>query len=191
MKNLVITLICVALYGSALSQPLTIEYVDNWIGLCEPQLDLSKKEKLYIIEGVPYEGTELNEKLSTFNASNKLLLLDYLNSDSVETTFLKPNLIVVLIQNARKSKLKQRKKQLADAQYKFVDRYDFKLNHIITNSKDPVLYIDDKKIHHSEAKKVINELVVKEIQHIVITNHAPTSIYGANARNGLVKIWTK
>lgn len=190
MKNLAITLICLVLFGSAIGQSLTIEHIDNWINLCEPDLDLSTKGRLYVIEGVPYDGSGLKEKLREFDTSSKHFYLDYLNSDSVEATFLKPNLIIVLIQNIQKANLKQRKRELESAQNRFKDQCDIRSHHIMADSKDPVLYIDDNEIRHAEAMKKINALSAKEIQFVVAINHAPIIYYGQNARNGLVRIWT-
>lgn len=184
-------MICFVVYEYALSQSLTVDYIDNWINLCEPELDLSKKDKLYVIEGLLYEGKGLKEKLREFDVSDKHFYLDYLNSDSVETTFLKPNLIVVLILNVTNSNLIERKKELEAVKNRFIDQYEFRSQHIMTNSKDPVLYVDGNKIHHAEAMKEVTELKAKEIQFIVSVNHAPTSYYGQNAKNGLVRIYTK
>ncbi len=191
MKHLIIALICTVLYGNALGQSLTVEYIGEWINLCDPKLDLSKKEKLYIIEGVPYYGTKLKQKLLEFDVNDKHFYLDYLDSDSVETAFLKPNLIIVLILNLNKVNLKARKKSLESVQNKFKDQYDFRSHHIMTNSEDPVLYINEDKINHAIASKKVNELRAKEIKLIVFVNHAPITYYGQNARNGLVRIWMK
>ncbi len=175
-------------YGNALSQSLTVEYIHNWINLCEPELDLAKKEKLYISEGIQYNGTALVDKLERFDVSDKQFYLDYLNSDSVETTFLKPNLIIVLILNANKVNLKQRKKELEAVQSRFKDEYEFRSAHIIPDSNDPVLFINEDKIHHAEAMKIVNELRAKQIKYILSISHAPITYYGQNAKNGLVKI---
>ncbi|MEO9966795.1 MAG: hypothetical protein ABJF11_13440 [Reichenbachiella sp.] len=189
MKNLIMIFICVALSGSAIGQTLTVEYIDNWIKLCEPELDLSKKEMLYLIEGVPYDKPK--EELSEFDTSNKYFSLDYLNSDSAASVCLKPNHIVVFIQNAQTENLKQRKKDLENAQNRFKDQYTFHSHHVMTEAKDPALFINDIRVHHAEAKKKLSELKAKEVQHLVSVKHAPAIYYGQNAENGLVKIWTK
>ncbi|MFK7968971.1 MAG: hypothetical protein AB8F95_01320 [Bacteroidia bacterium] len=191
MKNLIIVLICIAVYGNVLGQSLTVEYINNWISLCEPELDLSKMEKFYLIEGVPYEAIDIKEKLREYDVGDEYFCLDYLNSDSAGTTFMKPNLIIVSVQNAHKANLKENKKELKAVQNRFKDQYNSPSNQIITTSKDPVLFINGNKIHYSETTKKINELRAKDIQVIVSIKNAPINYYGQNAKNGLVKIWTK
>lgn len=81
---------------------------------------------------------------------------------------------------------------LTKAKNSFVDKYVSFSQHIFTDSKDPVLIIDNKSIQHTESKYAINNLNAKDIYDISVElTPVPESIYGQNAKNGLVQIWTK
>lgn len=173
------------------AQPLTVEYIDQYISSCDPEIDLTKKERLYVIEGVPLEGEMLIEKLNSFDISNQYVFIDYLNSDEVESTFFKPNLIVVLVGSSRKLRMKERKNQLSTIKSRFTDVYDIQTNQILSEAKDPVLVLNGEVVLHSKAFKTINDLVAKKIERVITLNHCPGEVYGQNAKNGIIKIWTK
>lgn len=62
---------------------------------------------------------------------------------------------------------------------------------IYTNSKDPVLYINNKKVAHYQTKQVIENLQAVDLGYIKIdTKEQNFEYYGQNAKNGIVIIWT-
>lgn len=173
------------------SQPLTIDYINNWINKCNPEIQLSEKEKIYILEGIPVEKDQLEQSLKSFDISNPYLFIDYLNSDSVETTFLKQNLLLIMIGTARQLKGKDKRKRVSQVISEFQDDYSVKSNHIPINAKNPVLQINGEIILPSIAKQVLENIKPKKIKVIIHLNHAHREIYGQLAINGLVKIWTR
>lgn len=74
----------------------------------------------------------------------------------------------------------------------FIDKYVSQA-HILTDSKDPVLVIDGQAISPTIAKAALDKIDPKEIYDISVNGFfpVPTSIFGQNAKNGLVQIWTK
>lgn len=75
----------------------------------------------------------------------------------------------------------------------YVDEYVSYSQHILTDSKDPVLVIDGQAISATIAKSALDKIDPKEIYDISVNSFfpVPTSLFGQNAKNGLVQIWTK
>ena len=74
----------------------------------------------------------------------------------------------------------------------FKDEYHGFSQHILNDSKDPVLYINNRKIHHTEVKESLEKLDKSKIVYINIkTNPQSQEFHGQNATNGVVMIWTK
>ncbi len=191
MRKVLLLVVVLFQGGSIMSQTLTHKYIDDRIEISNPDINTLKKSKLFIIEGIPYDRKQLDDRLNAFKTNNPFFYLKILSSDSVRISCMRPNLIIVLIGNANELKLRKKKKILNDAQGRFIDIYNFYSNHIHANSKDPVLFVDDKKIHHAESKRIINQLSANKIKHLIVLNDASLSLYGTNAVNGLIRIWTK
>jgi len=82
--------------------------------------------------------------------------------------------------------------RIDEMQSLFNDKYFGFSGHILTNSKDPVLYINNRNIHHTEVKAAIKSLDKNEIAYINIkTNPQNQELYGENGKNGIVVIWTE
>ena len=92
----------------------------------------------------------------------------------------KPNLLIVLIHKTSPLKLRDKKKELQKVREAFS-----------SVSELPVFMINDKQLSIEEARQSISVLKLRSIDHIRINKHAPLSIYGADAKNGLIRIWTK
>lgn len=74
----------------------------------------------------------------------------------------------------------------------FKDEYFGFSQHILNDSKDPVLYINNQKIHHTEVKQALEKLDKNKIVYINIkTKPQSTKYHGQNATNGVVVIWTE
>jgi hypothetical protein len=64
--------------------------------------------------------------------------------------------------------------------------------HIFDNAKDPVLYIDHQKVHHTEIRAAVKQLNVRHIAYLFIQKEPQLAIhYEQNAKNSMVKVWTK
>ncbi len=163
-----------------LGQLLTVEYVDQYIQMSQPEMKFGDKEKLYVVDGAPYDSVGIGSKLVKYNLDDKFLFIDYLFSDSISTTIFKPNLLIVLIHKTSPLKLRDKKKELQKVREAFS-----------SVSELPVFMINDKQLSIEEARQSISVLKLRSIDHIRINKHAPLSIYGADAKNGLIRIWTK
>jgi len=163
-----------------LGQSLTKEYLDQWIQMSQPHLEFSKKEKIYILEGVFYDSTSVERKLTNYSANERFLSIEYFLFDSILTTIFRPNLLIVTINQAPTLKLKEKKKELGSVENMFSDK-----------SKNPVLIINNKQLTSKASKRIISALKARNIDRIIILEHAPLSTYGESAKNGLIKICTK
>ncbi|WP_425636526.1 hypothetical protein ACPUEN_14030 [Algoriphagus yeomjeoni] len=186
MRQFILLPIFVLSFGA--SAQLSTSYVENWINSCEPEGNLDSLERLYIINGVPFDNPE--DELKSFDTKNQLWFIDYLNSDSVETTFMKPNLLVILVGATPKLKKGERIEKLHEQQSKFSDEFDNSFN-LHPNPKDPVLILNDKLISPENAGQTISKLRPNDVRYIQYVNHTSFALYGQNAKNGAVTIWTK
>lgn len=122
--------------------------------------------------------------------ANHLISLDFLTYDKASSLHNNKNVIILQFAYAQKNKQKQvlwNKVSTA-----FTDAYSSFSQHILTNAKDPVLYIDNEKIHHTETRKRIKNLTPKNIYYIHYdTQPVSAELYGQNAKNGLAGIWTR
>lgn len=99
---------------------------------------------------------------------------------------------VIIIQYAFKLSKKVIKEKLIEINTKFTDKYHGFSQHIYTDAKDPVLYLNGNKIHHTEIKKTLNDLNVNNIGYIYFSQSSQSEeFHGQNAKNGIVIIWTK
>ncbi len=180
--KLLVLILPVLLWSASNSQSLTKEYIENWILLCDSTIALESKELLYVIEGVPFDSKQVSNQLSVYSQDDPFLILTYLQQADIKgnTWSHNPNLLVVIIGNAKR-KLKNKEK---------VERIG-KLNERFGEENIPVLIINGKTIEPAQSKGEIEKLNKREFLYSLSINHAPTSIYGPNAKNGLVKVWTK
>lgn len=101
----------------------------------------------------------------------------------------KGDIVIILFAYNQKNKVKRH--LLKKIQQSFTDNYVSFSQHISTDAKDPVLYIDNKLIHHTKTKGKIKSLKLNRIYYIDFTNKPVSGFhYGRNAKNGLVRIWT-
>ncbi|WP_323756580.1 hypothetical protein [Roseivirga sp.] len=181
MRTRILILLAIVFQSHCLlGQSLTVEYIDQYIQMSQPSIEFGNKEKLYVIDGVPNSNIEIESKLVKYKLNDKFLFIDYLFSDSLSTTVFKPNLLIVLIHRAQPLKLKNKKKELRKA-----------IEMLSSTSEPPAFMLNDRQLSAQEARQSISVLRPRNIDHISFNKHAPLSIYGADAKNGLIRIWTK
>ena len=156
----------------------------------DQKLDLQNKENvLYVVNGVPCERSELDSVLNTYSDELLVELMKVKNLGDFPHMTSKE---VVLILFAYQQKKKEIRKTLRNLKTKFPDKYPNASQAILLDSKNPVLYIDNQQIHHTEAKEKFEKLKVADIYYIDFKNEPQNpEHYGPNAKNGLVRIWTK
>lgn len=99
---------------------------------------------------------------------------------------------VIIIEYAVKLSKKIIQNKYVELKNLFQDKYNGFSQHIRIDSKDPVLYINNQKIHHTKVKKAFAKLDKTKIVYINInTNPQNQEYHGQNATNGVVVIWTE
>lgn len=146
---------------------------------------------LFIINGLPFDDSEsavIQLKLDSIDPA-KVVSIEVLKTE--KSTILRKDLII--INYAVELSLERVQSLLSEIIPKFKDTYYGFSSHIYTDAQDPVLYIDGHKIHHTETKKAINTLSSSNQIAYIFEKKGEQSIelYGQNAKNGVVLIWTK
>ncbi len=190
MRQILLTIIFLLSFSFCFSQNLNKNYLNNWLKMYDTSFT-ADPNILYVIDGLIYGGrdtTTLNNKLAEISIQElfsverlKVLKNSYHSGPGV--------ILVTLIGNQTK---KEKKELLQKAKEKFNDCYTSSLQQIFMNAKNPSLYIDLKPIHHTETKQSIQKLQLKDIYAIdIIEKPVPAALWGQNAKNGLVRIWTR
>jgi len=149
------------------------------------------KESLFVINGLAFfisDTLKLDEELSKIETS-KISEIEILKNDG---KLAHQRNDVIVIQYATELEQKLIKKILKQIKPKFKEEYLGFSQHILSNAKDPVLYLNGNNIHHTETKKVITNLKRNKIGYIYHSKSAQSrECHGQNATNGVVIIWTK
>jgi hypothetical protein len=189
MKTILIILFSLAL-TQLKSQTIDKTYIINWIKAIDTIYEPDSVIAYHIDRDsyYTYDTAKLNARLRQIDISrlksiyySKMKMDDYV-----------PGKGTINILTIKKQETNNITGWLIRAKKSFVDNYISFSQHIFTNSKDPVLIIDNKAIHHAEVKDILNKLDPKDIYDISVSSSpVPPTMYGQNAKNGLVQIWTK
>jgi len=132
---------------------------------------------------------------ASLNARLRLITVDRLASifySKYKTDNYVPGKGTIYISTIKEQSTEIIESWLPNAKGLFVDNYVSFSQHIFIDAKDPVLLIDNKQVHHTEVREALNKLDPKDIYDISVNpSPAPAFMYGQNAKNGLVQIWTK
>ena len=172
------------------AQTIDKNYVINWIKAIDPSYQPDSVIQYHIDRETyyTYDTLEFNSRLRQINIKSlKSIFYSKFKMDNYV-----PGKGTIYILTIKKLKTDDINIWLTKAKSSFVDKYVSFFQHIFTDSKDPILIIDNKSIHHTEVKDALNKLNPKDIYDISVgLTPVPASIYGHNAKNGLVQIWTK
>lgn len=174
------------------AQTLSKNYIDKWLIQC----DTNYKTKLinaYILDGKFYSKPDtllLNTALTSIPI-NKILAIDPFWNYEISQYVDAPPLIVVLISTRGGQSQKSKKLVLREAVTKYPKPIVYQ-NHISKDPTEPVLFINGRRVFHTECYSVLAKLKANSIVDIYYNRHpVPTEYYGQNAKNGLVMVWTK
>ncbi len=191
MKSLLFILVCLIPQLVTVAQGVDKKAIDEWVKLIDTTASLEEK-KIYVINGIVVTAQDDHSIDSVIQSYNPRHLVDvnFIACRQMNLPHCINNVVVIRFAYQQKKKIKQ--SLLKKIRQRFTDNYTFFSHHIFTNAKDPVLYVDNKVIHHSEAKQTIHKLKQAALYYIDFTDQ-PASVlhYGQNAKNGLVRIWTK
>lgn len=172
------------------AQTIDKDYVVKWIKLADTTFDVDAVAK-YSIDRESFYTTDtgkLNNRLRQISPKR----LKAIFFSKVKTDNYVPGKGTIYVQSIQQQTTEDAKAWLDRAKSLFVDKYFSFSNHIYTDSKDPVLIIDNRSIHHTEVKEYLDKLNPKDIYDISVgQTPVPVSMYGQNSKNGLVQIWTK
>ncbi len=149
------------------------------------------KESLFVINGIPYsfsDSLKLDQELKKIE-NNKISEIAILKNDG-KISHQRND--VIIIQFATELSQKAIKEKLREIMPKFKDKYYGYSQHIYSDAKDPVLFLNGTKIQHTETQEKIKNLNRNEIAYIHFSQTPQSEEYhGQNAKNGIVIIWTK
>ena len=172
------------------AQTIDKDYIVNWIKATDSTFDVDAVIK-YSIDRESFYSTDtvkFNNRLRQISTTQ----LKGIFFSKYKTDNYVPGKGTIYIQTIKNHTTDHAKGWLTNAKKLFVDNYVSFSQHIFTTAKDPVLIIDNKSIHHTEAKQALQKLDPKEIYDIYVSpSQVPFSMYGQNSKNGLVQIWTK
>lgn len=198
-------LICKTLASSPLRQIFTIlfllfvtgshgqvtdkAFIDRWLRLCDEKIEIDSVRAYYIDRQYFTDTAKINARLKTIPPRNiKSIFYSKMKTDNYV-----PGRGSIYVMTIQKMDTKDVKAWMKDAKKLYVDKYVSYSQHILTNSRDPVLVIDGQAISATIAKAALEKIDPNEIYDMSVNGHfpVPTSLFGQNAKNGLVQIWTK
>lgn len=147
---------------------------------------------MYVINGIPFslaDSLRLDAALLSYPVT-QLIDIDFLLCRNTRFIHCSNNPVLIL-RFAYQQSLKEKRLAWKKVKPAFRDKYVSFSQHIFTHAKDPVLYINNIKIHHTEAKQQLKALSPRNIYYIECNDQPqPATMYGQLAKNGLVRIWT-
>ena len=190
MKSLLLTILLQATLLSLKAQSVDKKFVDERVNYTDTTSN-PRQTRLYLINGIPLnesDSIKIDSSLKSYNPKH-LVSIDFVPCQQMNLPHCFNN--IVLITFAYKQKEKQKRELLKKVRHSFVDNYTSFSQHIFNDAKDPVLYIDNELIHHTETKQRIKALNLKTVYYIDYTDKpVPPEHYGQNAKNVLIRIWT-
>lgn len=191
MKTLLLTLFLCTTSPFLQAQQLDKKLLDERIKKIDTAHKFKENGTLYIINGIPFteaDSTKLDSTLQSYDVKY-LLSIDFLTCAAAN--IIPCNKSVALVAFADNQKIKNKRLLWKKARHAFNDNYISFSQHILDDSKDPILFIDNEEIHHTEVRKRIRQLNQKKIYFIYYNNKpVQEELYGQNAKNGLIRIWT-
>lgn len=190
MKSLLLIIFLQATSICSYAQLVDKKAIDERVKLIDTTTDKSQN-RLYVINGILLTEQETNKLDSILKSYDPKHLVDVNLVTCRQMNLPHCNGDIVIILFAYNQKNKTKRHLLKKVRQSFTDNYVSFSQHIFSDGKDPVLYIDNKLIHHTEAKKKIKLLKLKGVYYIDFNDKPVSELhYGQNAKNGLVRIWT-
>ncbi|AXO78940.1 hypothetical protein DZC78_00570 [Olleya aquimaris] len=180
MKQNILLFIIIFAFGltKSIGQSLNLEYINNWLVKCEPTNEY-ELVKAFFINGEYVEmenSSEFNERIKKIEISD----LNYITYSPINQDNYSPGKGEIYI-NTKKQKSISEIKELIEI-----------VNSSLNSGKPKVIVMDNKLQTEKTFQELIIELDYSQIYDIGFSiNPVPKSIYGDNAENGIIKIWTK
>lgn len=148
-------------------------------------------QSVFVLNGIPYfpvDSLALQSELAQIN-TNKIVAFEVVKSEG-DQSFLRTDTILLDYAHLQNKKLIA--SSLKEIKRKFTDEYQGFSSHILTNSQDPVLYVNGHRIHYTEIQSILTQLTVDKLGYIYfLSAPQPLELHGSNGKNGVVILWTK
>lgn len=164
-------------------------FVDRWLKLCDEKIEVDSVRAYFIDREYFTDTAKINARLRMVPPKTiKSILYSKMKRDNYV-----PGKGTIYVATIQRMDLNDIESWVKAAKQLFVDKYVSQSQHILADSKDPVLVIDGQSVSPTIAKAALNKINPKEIYDISVNGFfpVPASIFGQNAKNGLVQIWTK
>jgi hypothetical protein len=164
-------------------------FVNRWLKLCDEKIEVDSVRAYYIDRQYFTDTAKINARLRTI-PPRKIKSIWY---SKMKTDNYVPGRGSIYVMTIKKMETQDVEDWMKEARKLFVDKYVSHSQHILTESKDPVLVIDGQSVSATIAKVMLDKVDPKEIYDISVnvSFRVPASLFGQNAKNGLVQIWTK
>src|SRR5688572_2487468 len=188
-----LTAILLLVFSSSLQgQVLSRSYLKKWITMCD------STARVDLVKAYTINNQYFDLSVDTFAFHDLLGAIKVSKVHSIYYSREKqgdfvPGQGFIAIRTIRRKSFTNAQGWLNEAKKVFQDKYTSSSQPIYPDAKDPVLVIDNKIIQHSLVKETLDKITPNDIYDISVNNYfpAPKTIYGQNAKNGLVQIWTK
>jgi hypothetical protein len=165
-----------------------VGFIKKWLLLCAEEIEVDSVRAYYIDRDYFDNPDEINARLTTIPIS-KIKSIRY---SKMKTDNYVPGRGSIFVMTVQKMDPQDVEDWMKEARKLYVDKYRSYSQHIVTDSKDPVLVIDGQAVSATIAKSALDKIEPKEIYDISVNGTpVPNSIFGQNGKNGLVQIWTK
>jgi hypothetical protein len=164
-------------------------FIKKWLSLCDEKIEVDSVRAYYIDRDYFDIPEKINARLNTIPVSKiKSIRYSRMKKDNYV-----PGRGSIFVMTIQKMATRDVEAWMKDARKLFRDKYSSYSQHILTNSRDPVLVIDGQQVSATIAKVTLDKIDPREIYDISVNEHspAPMTLFGQNAKNGVVQIWTK
>lgn len=186
--RIVLIFFTLLLSKSLFGQGVDKAFIDQWLKLCDDKIEVDSLKAYFIDREYFTDPAKINTRLSAISARKiKSILYSKMKMDNYV-----PGKGTAYITTIQRMDLKDAEQWMKKVKELYVDKY-ISLSHTLSDSKDPALVIDGQSISPPIARAALYKISPDEIYDISVNGFfpVPTSLFGQNAKNGLVQIWTK
>ena len=169
-------------------QGIDKSYIVNWIKAADPTFPVDSVKVFIVDREYITSDDSLDNKLKQISA-DKIASIGF---SRIKKCGYQPGRGTIWVYSVEQQSFDDLTYNLTKLKKAFVDKYASFSQHISTNTKDPVLMIDNVMINHTQIKEALKKLNLITLYSIEINRFpVPATLYGQNAKNGLVQILTK
>ena len=171
------------------AQVTDMVFIKKWLLLCDDKLPVDSVRAYYIDRDYFDNPDKINARLNAIPVAQ----IKSIRYSKMKTDNYVPGRGSIFVMTIQEMETEDVEDWMKDARKLFVDKYSSYSQHTLTDSRDPVLVIDGQQVSATIAKAALDKIDPREIYDMSVNEHspAPASLFGQNAKNGLVQIWTK